>query len=131
MQHDEFIGQVVARAHLDSRGAAERATRAVLETLSERLPQDEAHHLASQLPREIGEHIERAKGTAGNFGVDGFIDRVAEREGVKKADAAFHTRCVIEVLEEAVTEGQMDHVLQALPEEYVSLFEAGSQGELR
>jgi uncharacterized protein (DUF2267 family) len=130
MQHDEFIGQVVARAHLDSRGAAERATRAVLETLSERLPEGEAHHLASQLPEEIGEHIERAKGTAGSFGVDGFFERVAERAGVKKADAAFHARCVLEVLEEAVTPGQMRHVRQALPEDYLRLFEAGSQGEL-
>lgn len=45
MQHDELIGQVQARARLDSRGAAERATRAVLETLAERLPEGEAHHL--------------------------------------------------------------------------------------
>lgn len=37
MQHDEFIGQVVARARLDSRGAVEQATPATLETLAQRL----------------------------------------------------------------------------------------------
>ena len=37
MQHDEFIAQVQARARLSSRGDAERATRATLETLAERL----------------------------------------------------------------------------------------------
>ena len=37
MQHDEFIGLVQHRARLDSRGAAEAATRATLETLGQRL----------------------------------------------------------------------------------------------
>jgi uncharacterized protein (DUF2267 family) len=39
MQHDEFIGQVQNRAKLPSRGEAEGATRATLETLGERIPE--------------------------------------------------------------------------------------------
>ncbi len=39
MQHDAFIGQVQARARLSSRGEAESATRATLETLGERMPE--------------------------------------------------------------------------------------------
>ncbi len=55
MKHDEFIGQMQYRARLSSRGAAERATRATLETLAERLAGGEARDLAAQLPPEIGE----------------------------------------------------------------------------
>jgi uncharacterized protein (DUF2267 family) len=50
MKHDAFIGQVQHHARLDSRGAAERATRATLETLAERLAGGEANDLAAQLP---------------------------------------------------------------------------------
>ncbi|MFF4036461.1 DUF2267 domain-containing protein [Streptomyces sp. NPDC001816] len=37
-RHEEFIGRVQARARLDSRGAAERATSAALATLAECIP---------------------------------------------------------------------------------------------
>ena len=56
MEHDEFIGQVQHRARLGSRGDAERATRATLETLAERIADGAANNLAAQLPNEIGEH---------------------------------------------------------------------------
>ncbi|GFE70351.1 DUF2267 domain-containing protein [Chroococcus sp. FPU101] len=41
MKHDEFIGQVQNRAGLTSREEAKVATRAVLETLAERLAGNE------------------------------------------------------------------------------------------
>ena len=52
MKHDEFIGRVQHYARLASRGDAERATRATLETLGERLAGGEPKDLASQLPPE-------------------------------------------------------------------------------
>jgi uncharacterized protein (DUF2267 family) len=58
MKHDECIGQGQHRARLSSRGEAERATRATLETLAERLVGGEAKDLAAQLPPEIGEHLQ-------------------------------------------------------------------------
>ena len=57
MKHDEFIGRVQHYARLASRGDAERATRATLETLGERLAGGEPKDLASQLPPEIGLHL--------------------------------------------------------------------------
>ncbi len=51
MEHDEFIGQAQHRARLASRGEAERATRATLETLAERISDGAAQNLAAQLPR--------------------------------------------------------------------------------
>jgi uncharacterized protein (DUF2267 family) len=65
MQHDEFIGLVQNRARLSSRGDAERATRAVLETLGERIPEGLAGNLAAQLPHAIGEHLRRTEVYAG------------------------------------------------------------------
>lgn len=60
MKHDECIGPVQRRARLRSRGAAERATRATLETLAARLAGDEADDLAAPLPPEIGSPGEMA-----------------------------------------------------------------------
>ena len=40
------------------------------------------------------------------FGLDDFFQRVASREGVDLLQATFHARAVIEVVGEAVTQGQ-------------------------
>jgi uncharacterized protein (DUF2267 family) len=45
MKYDEFISQVQRRADLASREEAERATRATMETLGERLAGGEAKDL--------------------------------------------------------------------------------------
>lgn len=131
MKHDEFIGQVQHRARLSSRGDAERATRATLETLAERLAGGETNDLASQLPREIGEHLRREwSGIGERFSLDEFFRRVSLREGVDLPDAIFHARAVIEVVSEAVSKGEMDDVRAQLPAEFDRLFESGSQGHM-
>src|SRR5690606_19209852 len=111
--HDELIGQVQNRARLSSRGEAEGAVRAVLETLGERIPEGLADNLAAQLPREIGENLRRTivdagEGTGERFDRDEFIDRTAERAGMDKPKAAFTARAVLEVTSEAVGGGLMD-----------------------
>jgi hypothetical protein len=85
MRHDAFIGQVQARARLDSRGSAERVTRASLETLGERVPSTVAEKAAAQLPHEIGEHLRRVAHAPGEpftgerMTQADFFTRVAER----------------------------------------------------
>jgi uncharacterized protein (DUF2267 family) len=131
MKHDEFIGQVQHRARLSSRGDAERATRATLETLAERLAGGETNDLASQLPREIGEHLRREwSGIGERFSLDEFFRRVRIKEGVDLPDAIFHARVVMEVVSEAVSKGEMDDVRAQLPAEYDRLFESGSIGHM-
>lgn len=131
MKHDEFIGQVQHRARLSSRGAAERATRATLETLAERLAGGEAKDLAAQLPPEIGEHLRGEWSAMGDrFSLGEFFRRVGLREGVDLPEAVFHARAVIEVLSEAVSKGEMDDVRAQLPAEFARLFEAGSTGQM-
>lgn len=131
MQHDEFIGQVQHRARLDSRGAAEAATRATLETLGERIPDGLADNLAAQLPPEIGENLRRTvtsvqSGTGEQFDRQQFVHRVAEAEKVDEMAAAYHARVVMEVVGEA-TEGQIvGRVYDALPADIAQLVSAGS-----
>jgi uncharacterized protein (DUF2267 family) len=131
MKHDEFIGQVQHRARLSSRGAAERATRATLEILAERLAGGEAKDLAAQLPPELAEHLRGGWSAMGErFSLDEFFRRVSQREGVDLPDAVFHARAVIEVLSEAVSQGEMKDVRAQLPAEFDRLFEAGSSGQM-
>jgi uncharacterized protein (DUF2267 family) len=126
MKHDEFIGQVQHRARLSSRGEAERAVRATLETLAERLSGGEAEDLAAQLPLEIGHHLRGPWSAQGErFPLDEFFRLVSLREGVDLPAAVFHARAVIEVLSEAVSTGEMDDVRAQLPAEYERLFDSG------
>ena len=62
MKYGEFIKEVQDRGHMDSREEAEKATRATLEALAERLAGGEPHDLASQLPPELAPSIFGTKG---------------------------------------------------------------------
>lgn len=124
MQHDTFIGQVQTRARLDSRGAAEEATRATLETLAERITPELAENLAAQLPREIGENVLRVTDYAESgseraepFGEREFVDRVAGRSHSDYSTAAHNSRAVFEMLDEATTGDLMGKVRRDLPED--------------
>lgn len=104
MEYDEFLTQVQTRARLGSRAEAERATRAVLETVAEQMTYEAAAKLATQLPTDIGDHLRRTAPRPMLPGpgqpMDTFFDRVTEREGVARSVAVFHTRVVLELTKE-------------------------------
>ena len=126
MKHDQFIGQVQHHARLSSRGEAERATRATLETLAEHLVGGEADDLDAKLPLEIGEHLRWRSWRGERFSLAEFFQRVSMREGVDLPEATFHVRAVMEVVREAVSQGEIDDVRAQLPREFDPLFEGGS-----
>ena len=134
MQHDEFIGQMQARAHLPSRGAAERGTRATLETLAERIPAPLADHLAAQLPTELGEHLRRVEyapdvpKTGVRMTRKEFFDRVAQRAGTDPPKAVHEARTVVELLEEATQGALTEHIRESLDEELATILFSGSTG---
>lgn len=135
MDHDHFIGQVQARARLASRGEAEGLTRATLETLGERVPEQVATHLADQLPTEIGENLRRTvtmggAGSGERFGLDEFIRRVSARGHIPEPNAVYGSRVVLEVTGEA-TSGVLNKVRDALPDDLRPLVDAGSSGGMR
>jgi len=134
MQHDEFIGQVQARARLSSRGAAETATRATLETLAERIQAPMADNLAAQLPMEIGEHLRRVEAapdeprTGTRMSRQEFFERVALRAGTERPKAVHEARSVIEVVEEATQGALTERIRGSLDDELADVLFAGSTG---
>lgn len=125
MQFDEFIGQVQHRARLASRGEAERVTRAVLETLAERLAGGEAKDLAAQLPMIVKDYIlEYPQAGAGrDMTLREFYERVGERLHAPVPEAAFWARAVMSVVQEAVSAGELEDVKRQLGGEFNPLFE--------
>lgn len=132
MTFDKFVGEVQNRARLGSLGDAVRAIRCTLGVLGLRLAGGEAKDLASQLPEEIGYYLMHAQAGVGmDFSADEFLDRVRACEGEDKPESIHHVRAVLEVLREAVSEGQMRHVLNQLPADFEALFRSGSEGRMR
>jgi uncharacterized protein (DUF2267 family) len=131
VRYDEFLGHVQHRARLGSRGEAERATRATLETLAERLVGGEAHDLASQLPPELARSLQLPDaGIGAKLTLEEFFELVSEREGVDLEEATLHARVVIGVLTEAVSMGEIKDVRVQLPAAFAQLFKVENEGDL-
>lgn len=128
MRYEEFIERVRQRAKLASFGEAEAATRAALTTLGEYLGGGEGLDLASQLPHGLEEHLRRQPPDRSEFfSLNDFVQRVGEIEGTSFEEASAHTRAVMGVLGEAVTEGEMEDVRRQFPSEFAPLFEPESR----
>src|SRR5215210_7534968 len=121
MKGDQFIAEVRNLADLANNEEAEKAVRATLETLKERLAGNEPSNLAAQLPPEIAPYVDGDRGRE-SFSVDEFYDRVAQKEGVDHDEAVKHARAVATVLQTAVTGGEIDDVRSQLGNEYGELF---------
>lgn len=131
MQHDRFIGLVQNRARLASRGEAEVVTRAVLETLAERLAGNEADNAAAQLPQGLADYMRHDyAGTGTPYSLNEFFKVISLREGKEIPQAVYHTRVVMEVLREAISDGEIKDIKAQLPPEFDRLFD-GSRGQMQ
>ena len=122
MQIDDFISRVQEQTRLDTRGEAIALTKAVLETLGERLDRKVRNGVAAQLPEELkdfllarGDHTER-------YDLAEFYKRVGARADMSDQDASTHTGQVLSVLRQAISEGEVQDILEDLPAEYQQLF---------
>src|SRR5215212_6959202 len=118
---EQFIAEVKNLAELDSDEDAQKAVRATLETLRERLAGNEPADLAAQLPPEIAPFVEGAGGREA-FSVQEFYERVAHKEGTKSEVGVKHARAVATVVQTAVTEGALEDVRSQLGNGYEELF---------
>ncbi|GAA3976920.1 hypothetical protein GCM10022384_28600 [Streptomyces marokkonensis] len=134
MQHDEMIGKVQALAQLPDRGSAEQATRAVLETLAERLPSGLADHTAAQLPPPLATAMRQVTGSftdghsdtsAERFDLTVFAGRIASRAATDEEQALREAAAVLEVLDAALTPELTEKVAGALPADIRELLPAG------
>jgi uncharacterized protein (DUF2267 family) len=116
---ERFITTVQRKAGL-SRPDAERATRATLETLGERLSAGEARDLAAELPPELAPWL-ASDSNAQPFQVDEFVRRVAAREQVEPDDAERHARAVFEALGRTVSEDEVADMAAELPKDFAPL----------
>lgn len=123
MQIDMFLSSLKERAGLESREQALQVARATLETLAERISENEANDLAAQLPHPLGDVVRARAGHSRRFGLDEFIAKVGEREGVGREDAERHLRAVAAILGQAVSRGELRDVCSQLPRDLKSLFE--------
>ena len=121
MKGEQFIAEVKNLAELDSNEDAQKTVRATLETLRERLADNEPADLAAQLPQEIAPFVEGAGGRE-TFSVQEFYERVGQKEGIESEEAVKHARAVATVLQTAVTGGALEDVRSQLGNDYKDLF---------
>jgi uncharacterized protein (DUF2267 family) len=123
VDYESFITIVAAGAGTD-RDGAERATRATLRTLGERIDREQARQLAAQLSPEVAPWVATTT-PAERFDVDEFIRRVSEREGVDLTTAQRHVSAVFDALARAVTGKEWADVVAELPRGFTPLLPRG------
>jgi uncharacterized protein (DUF2267 family) len=117
MEYDEIIQAIRQASGGLSRGAAERAAQATLQTLADRLPRGEARHIQQELPAELKPWI-YTESDAEALDIDGFLDRLARREGTGTGTALRHARAVFAALGRALSPEAVGHLASALPQTY-------------
>jgi uncharacterized protein (DUF2267 family) len=120
VRYEEILQRVSDRAGVSTEDA-DRAARAVIRTLSERLGPKESHDTASQLPKRLQDEFQPGDFPE-PFDAQEFVRRVAERAGTDDAGAARDlTRAVFITLQEAVQPGEFSDWALELTTDYVDL----------
>jgi uncharacterized protein (DUF2267 family) len=122
VDYESFVATVEQEAHA-SREEAERAIHATLRTLAERLTGGETRHVAAELPPGAAEWL-RDGNKAERFGLDEFVHRVAEREGVSEETAKEHAKAVFAALGRALDEQELHDMISELPKDFRELVAA-------
>jgi uncharacterized protein (DUF2267 family) len=119
MDYRGFI-QLTQREGVVDADLAERAARATLTTLAERLSRGQARDLLQQLPAEMKPWV-HTESDAERFDVDEFLRRVAEREGVDVETAERHARAVFFALGQTVSDDEIADIADELPQDFEPL----------
>lgn len=120
MHYDKFIRQVAAKAGLD-KPKAEVAVAAFLMTLGEIIPRDERDDLAAELPKEFEAAFAKERRYR-LFDLEEFYNRVSARADVGYPDAVKRAKAVAAVLKQAVSDGEIEDVMDHLPGGYREMF---------
>ena len=134
MEHEEFIDQVqmnIMRNHALRLSEAETvgAIEAVLQTLAEQLTDVDRAALADRLPPAL-QDFWRDAGTSKSLTLDGFFERIAERESIDVTVATYYARAVLETLSETLAPEDLEMLKAELPARFNSLFQRGEGDEL-
>ena len=121
MQTSEIVERVQQRGELDSSQQAHDAVIAVLKALALRDLGEQRDNFAAQLPKELSEVL--AVGDPEikeQFDASDMVRRVAKRLDVTLDSGQRRTHAAFSVLMDAVADGQVDKVLEALSDDYAS-----------
>jgi uncharacterized protein (DUF2267 family) len=129
MDYEEFLTVVEQSARI-GREDAERAVRATLQTLAERIARGEARDLAAQLPFELAPWLNAGTADAEPFEADEFLRRVAERTDGDPDTALRLSRAVFDALSRAVTRQEWDDTVAELPRDFAPLLPRGPRVEV-
>jgi uncharacterized protein (DUF2267 family) len=126
-RYERFIVTIQQKAGI-SWAEAERAARATLQTLGERISRGQARDLAEELPTHLGAWLlDSGDPDAEPLDVAEFIRRVAEREDVDRDTAEQHARAVFIALARLVRRDEIADLLAELPKDYAPLFRDAAQ----
>lgn len=123
MHFDDLINRVQEQTKLDTSEEAIAVTKAVLETLGERLDRKVRNGVAAQLPDELKDFLLARSNQTERYDLAEFYNRVGARADLKYQDAAERTSQVVAVLQQALPSGEIQDILEDLPPEYEALFE--------
>lgn len=123
MQYHEFLATVRDRGQYADQEEAGRIATAVAEVLATRLTPGEAGDLAAQLPGPLGATLASVGSSpAASFGAEEFCERVADLTGARPRTAEWDASAVLTTVADAVSDGQLNHLLSQLPADYAPLF---------
>jgi uncharacterized protein (DUF2267 family) len=111
-----FIATVEEEANV-AHDDAERAARATLETLGERISAGEARDIAEQLPEQLRQALIDGRDPQ-PFDAGEFVHRVAVREGVGEPLAKEHARAVFAALGRAIDDKELADMRAQLPSSF-------------
>ncbi len=122
MQFDDFINQTQEQTRLGTREETIAITKAVLETLGERLDRKVRNGVVAQLPDELKDFLLARSDNTDRYELSEFYNRVGARADLNYQDAVRRTRQVFSVLRQAIAAGEVQDILESLPSEYEELF---------
>lgn len=127
MQYTEFIQQVKSQSNFESDKQAEQAVEATLETLGERLSRTEQENLAAQVVNELKEMLLK-RTDVHSYDLEEFYNRVSARGDMGYPDAVKRSQAVVNVLTNAISQGEIDDILSEVDEDFGELFGIKSPG---
>jgi uncharacterized protein (DUF2267 family) len=114
----------VSRRTMLSKEESADLSRAVVETIAQRLSAGELRELAGQLPSQLAEVTQRDSKSPVRFGLDEAIRRVSKRTGLTEVETTDGIRAVLTTLRDPVDEREFTHLMSNLPAEFSRLVDA-------
>lgn len=125
MDEHEFYEQVQDRADFDDEEDAIAITHATLQTLSQRISEEQARDLAQHLADPLGDSLTESHGHPETFDREAFFDRIGNHEGVNAAieDRDERVEAVLGTLADAVGDESFTDMRNQLPSDFEELFD--------